>query len=482
MDIIQVFQRTTTRHADRVLLFDRGNHITYAEADARTNAIAWELIERGVASGETFALAASDRVSLWLAIIGAWKAGALPGLIDARTPGDKLSYFVQDVGAKLTVAAPEMADRLIAAGSSEIVDIEELGSSGKTTSVSRHGPRAPLYLSYTSGTTGLPKGAVLLSEPVTLGTRCIADRLGLVRDDILLATTPISSSFQLVAALMPALHVGASVGLAAGSDTEVTWRLAAQHGATILVAYPLTLSDMVNASEASKFECTFRLALSGGSSLAPRLKVAYRERLGIQLLESYGQSELGGFMAMGSPNDHDSALAGGFAGRPLPDRLAYIGDTDCRELAAGQVGEVMVQNGFFDHYRNKLDKTAESKRGGVLHTGDLGVSNDDGYLKVLGRLSEGSRAVGRGGFLRNVEDTYYEHDDVQHAAVVENSQGDVEGYVELKREREASSQELQQFVSTRLAPGLVPVRTQVLEKMPRTFSGKADRLTLAKKS
>ena len=348
MDIIQVFQRAVSRHGDRVFLFDRQTTITYAQAEARTNAIAAELLERGLGDGDTLGLAASDRVSLWLAIIGAWKANVLPSLIDARTPDDKLPYFLDDIGAKVIVAAPEITDRLKAAGADVVIDIEQVGAAKPAAAVNHHGPASPLYLSYTSGTTGLPKGAVLLSEPVTLGTSCIADRLQLTRRDILLATTPISSSFQLVAALMPALHVGASVGLVAGSTIEVIWETALKHQATILVAYPLTLSDIVNAPQAVEGKSPFRVALSGGSSLAPRLKRDYQQRLGISLLESYGQSELGGFMVMGAPHDAPQTLAVGFAGRPLADRLAYIGDADGQELPAGEIGEVLVTHGFFD--------------------------------------------------------------------------------------------------------------------------------------
>ena len=479
MDIIQVFQRAVSRHGDRVFLFDRQTTITYAQAEARTNAIAAELLERGLGDGDTLGLAASDRVSLWLAIIGAWKANVLPSLIDARTPDDKLPYFLDDIGAKVIVAAPEITDRLKAAGADVVIDIEQVGAAKPTAAINRHGPASPLYLSYTSGTTGLPKGAVLLSEPVTLGTSCIADRLQLTRSDILLATTPISSSFQLVAALMPALHVGASVGLVAGSTIEVIWETALKHQATILVAYPLTLSDIVNAPPAVERKSPFRVALSGGSSLAPRLKRDYRQRLGISLLESYGQSELGGFMVMGAPHDDPQTLAVGFAGRPLADRLAYIGDADGQELPAGEIGEVLVTHGFFDEYRNKPEQTAASKRGGVLHTGDLGISNEDGYIKVVGRVSEADTARQRGGFLREVEDTYYEHEAVQHAVAVAGSNGVVGGFVELKAGQTTPAEQLQQFVAARVPAGLLPQKTIILDKMPRTFSGKADRLTLS---
>ncbi|MCB9109148.1 MAG: AMP-binding protein, partial [Anaerolineales bacterium] len=201
--------------------------------------------------------------------------------------------------------------------------------------------------------------------------------------------------------------------------------------------------------------------------------------LGISLLESYGQSELGGFMVMGAPHDDPQTLAVGFAGRPLADRLAYIGDADGQELPAGEIGEVLVTHGFFDEYRNKPEQTAASKRGGVLHTGDLGISNEDGYIKVVGRVSEADTARQRGGFLREVEDTYYEHEAVQHAVAVAGSNGVVGGFVELKAGQTTPAEQLQQFVAARVPAGLLPQKTIILDKMPRTFSGKADRLTLS---
>jgi acyl-coenzyme A synthetase/AMP-(fatty) acid ligase len=402
----------------------------------------------------------------------------LPSLIDARTSPDDLPFFVKDIDPPLVVAAPELHDRLAAAGAAELVDLDLLGADGASGRVDRHGPGAPLYLSYTSGTTGVPKGAVLLSEPVTLGTACIADRLGLTKDDTLLATTPISSSFQLVAALMPAIHVGASIGLAAGSTIDEVWDMARRSEATILVAYPLTLADMVNVPQALEGTSSFRLAMSGGSPLAPRIKRDYRERLGIDLLESYGQSEMGGFMAMGSLNDGERSLAG-YVGRPLPDRLVYVGGPTGEELPFGEPGEVLVPHGYFSHYKDAPDKTDKALAGGVLHTGDLAMSDSSGYLKVLGRSGEADAAKRRGGFLRQVEDAYYEHDDVLHATIVENTSGGVEAFVELQKGRTATTADINNQVTSQIPPGLVPSRTTILENMPRTFSGKADRAGLA---
>ena len=507
-DIVSVFRRTARRHGGRPFLIDSQASVTYAQAEQLTDVAAAELVDRGVSPGDTVGFCAPDRVSLWLGIIAAWKAGALPGLLDAQLSADALPYFVGDVDAPVVAAAVERHDVLLAAGARSVIDLDDLvpvpaaglasgspvpaagqasGSpvlaagqaSGSPDPVDRHGPDAPLYLSYTSGTTGLPKGVVLRSADVTRATSCIADRLGLRHDDVLLATTPIPSSFQLVAALMPAVHTGAAVALVAGRPVAEMWQVARDNRATVLVAYPLTLADIVNAPDAAD-DPPFRVALSGGSPLAPRIKRDYLSTLGISLLESYGQSEMGGFMAMGSPADGERALEG-WVGRPLPDRSAYVAGVDqpFDELPAGQIGEVLVAHGFFGEYRNKPDRFADTTQGGVLHTGDLAVADPDGYIKVLGRTNEAASAAARGGFLRELEDALYGHPAVLHAAVVDRGDGELAGFYEARSGHAVTPDELIAHAGATVPAALLPSTMTELDAMPRTFSGKADRLGLA---
>jgi long-chain acyl-CoA synthetase len=474
---VRVFERAVRREGDRPFAFDRSTAVSYQEADERTDAVCGGLVRRGVSPGDTVAFCAADSVDLLLGIIGTWKAGALPSLIDPRTKEESLAYFVQDIEAGLTVAEPEHHDRLIRAGASSVIGLKDLGHDAVSAEV-RHNEKAPLYLSYTSGTTGVPKGCILKSGSVTVGASCTADRLGLQRLDTLLVTTPTASSFQLVAALLPALHVGGTIGLASGSTTDEIWAIAREWKATVLVAYPLTLADMVNSAKSS-LDSPFRLALSGGSPLSPRIKRDYQDVLGIALLESYGQSEFGGFMALGSPRDGAQSMQG-YVGRPLPDRLALICDREGQEVPSGELGEVMVPEGYFAGYKNKPEATAQVLAGGLLRCGDVAVADDDGHIKVLGRTRERDNAEARGGFLRDVEDAYYEHPDVMHAAVVESKRdGRIRAFVELLVGSHADEDALTSFAAGRVSSGLHPTRTSILEAMPRTFSGKADRLRLA---
>ncbi len=486
-DIVSVFRRTVQRHGERPFLIDSRSSVTYGEADRLSDAAAAELVDRGVAPGGTVGFCAPDRVSLWLGIIAAWKAGALPGLLDAQLSADTLPCFVEDVDAPVVAAAAERRVVLLEAGARSVIDLDELappadpsqpGPAPQGEPVDRHGPDAPLYLSYTSGTTGPPKGVVLHSADVTRAASCIADRLGLRHDDVLLATTPIPSSFQLVAALMPAVHTGAAVALVAGRPVAEMWQAARANHATVLVAYPLTLADIVNAPDAAD-DPPFRMALSGGSPLAPRIKRDYLATLGIPLLESYGQSELGGFMAMGSPTDGDRALEG-WVGRSLPDRLAYVASPDepFGELPAGEVGEVLVGHGFFPAYRNKPDRFADTTRGGVLHTGDLAIADPDGFIKVLGRTGEAASAAARGGFLRELEDALYDHPAVLHAAVVDRGDGELAGFYETRAGHAVSPDALVAHAGAAVPAALLPATMTEMGTMPRTFSGKADRLGL----
>ncbi len=480
MDIVGRFRRSACRHADRVFALDLNESVTYREADVRSDAIANRLLADGLSRGRPLGMCAPDCVSLLVAVLGAWKAGAVPAMIDPRTPSSQLLYFVEDIGADAIVTVRGLDNGLRQAGVQRVEYLESLTSispSKQRRVVDEHSEASPLYLSYTSGSTGPPKGALLRSGPVTLGTACIADRMSLCHTDRLLVTTPASSSFQLVAAVMPAIHAGASIVFAAGADASAVWQLARSTGATILVGYPLTLSDVVHAPEVQEHRGRFRLALSGGSPLAPRLERDYRDLLGVKLLESYGQSELGGFMALGREHDWEQA-AQGYVGPPLPDRPAYVGRPDGEEVAAGEVGEVLVASGFFAGYWNQPDKTSATLQGGVLHTGDLAVANADGYLRVLGRVQERTSAASRGFFIRDLEDALYEHPAVKHAAVVETASGDLVSCVEPMAGMSVEVPELVEYAIRQAKreswPGEVTLGT-----MPRTFSGKADRRALA---
>lgn len=477
MDIVTVLERACGRHPDRPALSRGDTTVGYGEVGERVPVVAGSLAALGVSKGSTVGVCSPDSIEAWLAIFATWHLGALPALIDARTPDDRLGYFVGDMDPAVVVSDDENRPRLADLLGIDAAPLPDVVHGGGLAAPADHDESSPLFLSYTSGTTGDPKGVVLTSGPVTLGTACIAERLGYGMGDVLVATTPVASSFQLVASAMPALHTGAHVVLAAGRTPGEVWEDIAAHGGTVLVAYPLTLADVVGLARENRPSHGLRLALSGGSPLAPRIKRDYRDHLGIPLAESYGQSELGGFMVLGTPGDETAPE--GFAGRPLPDRLAYVAGADNRELPVGSIGEVVVAEGFFGEYRNKPEAFARTTAGGVLHTGDVGVASAEGHIKVMGRVQEADAARRRGGFLREVEDAAYDHPAVRHASVVLDAAEQVRCFVELNAPATADEVDIAEHIRERVPDSLIPAGVHILGRFPRTFSGKADRLHLS---
>ena len=216
-------------------------------------------------------------------------------------------------------------------GAGELIDLWDLATSHEVGPVpDRHHGDPPLYLSNTSGTTGMLKGAILDSGPVTLGTACIAERLGLSRHDVLLATTPTSSSFQLVASLMPAIHVGASLVLispACGPSSPCQWR---RGEVPVCIGLPL-LSDVVNLDNPGSLP--FELALLGISTRA-RIK-RMQGMPGHSSVESYRRSGLGG-LGRPRPVERRRRRSEWVVGRADLDLASIIWDQRTARVPAGQ--------------------------------------------------------------------------------------------------------------------------------------------------
>jgi acyl-coenzyme A synthetase/AMP-(fatty) acid ligase len=273
------------------------------------------------------------------------------------------------------------------------------------------------HLSYTSGTTGKPKGACLAHEPTMRAANCIAERLRITGDDVSFGPTALSSSYQLVGNLLPPLHRGATVNVMGRWTQPTGWDALEKTRSSILVANPTLLTELLIESRSrGRIPERLRLTVSGGAPVPPTLKRALRDEWKLPLAESYGQSELGGFMALGDPVlVTEEKLAA--AGRPLPDKDVRILDANGRECALGEVGEVCLRGGFMKGYWGKPDKTADALRDGWLHSGDAGVMDRDGYITMRGRFAELITVAGRTWFPRDVEEALCTQAGVKEAAV-----------------------------------------------------------------
>ena len=410
------------RDPDRIAFrwVDRDKHLTYGEAVVAMERMAGALASLGVGPGDRVSVFAHNGLDYLLAMLGAWRLGAISALVNVKFADDLPSYAA-DHTPKVIIYTHDMAQPAAAAKRSVAsvthlvcMDGPQDGAESLPDLLAANLPAPPdpgdadaiAHLSYTSGTTGRPKGACLKHEPTVRASRCIGERLRIRRDDVSFGPTALSSSYQLVANLLPSLAVGATINIMGRWTGASGWGAVEAAGASFFVGNPIVLEELlVESRQRQRLPGRLRFLLSGGGPVPPTLKRAWRDEFAVPLVESYGQSELGGFFALGFPEleGADDRLLR--IGPSLPDRVTRIVGSDGRPVPLGTTGEIaLTEGGFMVGYWGMPEKTAEATAGGILRSGDLGVMDESGYITMRGRRSELVRVAGRDWFPRDVEE------------------------------------------------------------------------------
>lgn len=474
---------------------ERGRTVSYANAVVAMEQVAGALAGLGVERGDRVGVFAHNGIDYLLTMFGAWRLGAISALVNVLY-ADRLDYFVNDSDPKVLIYTGDHHEtverhRPNLRGVQHFVCLDGArdGSLAWGDLLEGASPPPPdrtneddvAHLSYTSGTSGNPKGACLAHEPTMRATRCIAERLRVEASDVTLGPTALSSSYHLVANLLPGLHRGATVCVMSKWEPEKGWVSLEELGATILAANPTILLDVLDESRRrSRPPASLRLAVSGGAPVPPELKLAWRDELGLTLAESYGQSELGGFMGLGSPDPvrDEKVLA---CGRPLPDKEVRILDDEGNEVPVGAIGEICLRGGFMAGYWRLPEKTTEALRGGWLHSGDVGYMDADQFVYVRGRLSERLRVAGEYWYPRDVEEAMMRHPRIREVALIGLPDADL-GHrpvacVTLRAET-VDHDDVIRFAERELGRELEYLSLRVVELMPMTPTNKISKAQL----
>ena len=475
---------------------DRNRQLTYAEAVTAMERVAGGFAALGITRGDRVGIFAHNGLDYLLAMFGAWRVGAAVTLVSVQY-AQSLDYFVNDSTPKVLIYTGDhfaTIDRhranLPSVEHFICMDGEQPGALDWNQFLQSNAPppadptqeQDAAHISYTSGTTGKPKGAILAHEPTTRATHCIAERLRLNRHDVTLGPTALSSSYQLVVNLVPGLLRGATVQVMSRWDVHKAWQIMEERGVTYFPANPTLLREVLDlARQQGRAPAKLRMGITGGGPVPPDLKRAWRDELKLPLVESYGQSELGGFVGLGYPEliPDEKLLA---VGPPLPDKEVKIFTEQETEVPTGQMGEIVIRGGFMLGYWGKPEKSAETLRGGWLHTGDMGKMDEDGYVTMLGRWSERIMAHGQVIFPRGIEEALYRHPAVRQACVIGkpvSGAGQLpKALVTLYEGQSATPQALLHHCQSQLSADQQPVEVEILAELPMTPTGKISRAEL----
>jgi len=463
--------------------------LTFAEVDEATSRIARVLRGRGVEPGDRVALMLpNDRgwPLSWLAIL---KAGAIVVPVNMAYREADLAFVLEDAGAVLAVTVAERLDLFAAVAPRcpalrEVLTFAEVEAAAAAAPApapaAADGPRPALgdlaNLQYTSGTTGFPK-ACMLSHDYWLRLGSLAAAWAELRgDDVVLTAQPYSYIDPQWNTIM-CLIGGVPLVVLPRFSASGLWPSVREHGVTLFYVLG-TMPLLLYKQPPSEQDRDHRVRLVLCSGVVPALHAALEERWGAPWREAYGLTESGIDLCV--PAAAGETVGSGVVGRPVATKEVRIVDPDGRPLPDGEPGEIATRGApMMLGYWNRPEATADTLVDGWLRTGDLGVRDEQGWFRVVGRIKDMVRRGGENVSCAEVEGVIAQHPAVLSAALLavpDEALGEEGLLVVLPRDgapRDAAAAEaLHAFAAERLARFKLPRYVRFVDRMPLTPSGR----------
>ena len=505
-------EASARRRPDHIALVCGEARLSFAEIDARANALAHALVAAGVRRGDRVIVFADNTpetvVSFWAVL----KANAVVSIVNPLTKADKLAYLLNDCRARAMITdahlaavfvpaarrSPNLA-RLFVAGP---VDGDALAGLAWTrwdealASGDRGAPprRASLDVDlaaivYTSGSTGDPKGVMLTHRNMLAASASVSTYLGMAEDDVVLAVLPLAFDYGLYQIILAA-RVGARVLLERSFTfpAEVLPRVVRER-VTGFPGVPTIFTILAGLKNLSSYDfSTIRYVTNTAAALPPRQIDRLREIFpAARVFSMYGLTECKRCTYL-PPEDLDRKPES--VGIAIPNTELWIVDEKDVRLGPGEVGHLVIRGAtVMRGYWEKPEETAKKLRPGplpgelVLYTGDLCRLDEEGYLYFVGRMDDIIKSRGEKVAPKEVETALAAIAGVREAAVIgvpdELLGQAVKAFVVLEEGVHLDPRAIQRECQSRLESFMVPKHVVIVPELPRTDTGKIKKTGLA---
>ncbi|MEE2031557.1 long-chain-fatty-acid--CoA ligase [Rhodococcus chondri] len=514
-DALAMFDATVERSPDTDIIRYFDGSITARELDELSHAFAAGIIDAGFRSGERVVIYAQNVPQFVIAQVGTWKAGGIAVSANPMYRERELEEILRDSGATVLVALQslytDVAAKVVGATdvrtvitTSELefqsansgalagaertecpgtIDMGEMLTAfrGRTVPPAEIGPDTVAFLTYTSGTTGPPKGAMTTHRNVVFNAHTYRDWIGIGADDVILGVAPLFHITGLIGHIALSLLTGAPLVLMYRMDPVDTVETIEKQRATFTVGSITVFIALMNAENANRDALSSLTKIcSGGAPIPPSTIAAFEEKFGHYIHNIYGLTETTSpshCVPFGTRAPVDELTGATSVGVPVYDTVVRIVDDNGHDLPPGEVGELVTTGPqVVAGYWNKPEATANSIPDGVLHTGDVGYMDTNGWFYIIDRKKDQINASGYKVWPREVEDVLYEHDAVREAAVVgvpDPYRGEtVKAFVSLRPGATVTPEELIAFTKSRLAAYKCPRAIEIMSDIPKTATGK----------
>jgi amino acid adenylation domain-containing protein len=516
-----LLESAADRYPDRTAIVDRDRAVTYAELERRANQLAHALVDLGVARGDRVGLYLDKSLESLVGIYGVLKAGAAYVPFDPNAPTARLGYIAGNCEIRVLLTGKEKSGRwseLVADGAplDTLVVLNQNGGSPSSNGIrivtaeeiARRPDSAPgiggidldlAYILYTSGSTGQPKGVMLSHLNALTFVRWVTERFGLKPEDRLSNHAPLHFDLTILD-IFAAASAGAAM-IIVPSEASVfpmeIRRFIDENDITVWYSVPSILSMLTLRGNlrGGEFPRLRTILFAGEVFPTKYLRDLMRLLPHVEFHNLYGPTETNvctHYQVPNLPEDQTEAIP---IGKAIADVEVFAVTDDGRVAAGGEIGELYVRGTtVMQGYWGDRERTARvlfpnSPYGGEVHdpayrTGDLVRQAEDGNFRLLGRRDHQIKSRGYRIELGEIETVLYAHPAVVECAVIavadELITNRIKAYVSIRDGVDTG--ELVRFCAERIPRYMIPESFEILERLPKTSTGKIDRQALSRVS
>jgi long-chain acyl-CoA synthetase len=516
--LLEMFAASVARAPDTEAIRYFDGVLTMADLDAASDALAVGLAEQGFQPGDRLAVYVQNNPAFVVGLLGAWKAGGAAVAINPMNKARELTYLLTDSGATALLCLEELyesvARGVIETGDTQVrsvitaspldwqtrndprlfadarktrhdgtLDLLELieGNAGRKPAAPAPKPDDIGILTYTSGTTGVPKGAMNTHATMSFNAQTYREWMKLTGEDSVLGVAPLFHITGLIGHVALALLLPCPLVLAHRFHPEVVLDAIKEHRPTFTVGAITVFISLAGIGGVTKDDfASFKMLYSGGAPIAPAVTDRFEQQTGLYIHNIYGLTETnspshGVPLGARAPVDPNSGALS--VGVPVFNTVVRILGEDGEEVPVGEIGEIATAGPqVVPGYWNKPEATAASLPGGELRTGDVGFMDADGWFYLVDRKKDMINAAGYKVWPREVEDVLYGHPAVREAAVVgvpDEYRGEtVKAFVSVRPGVDVTEQELIDYCKANMAAYKYPRSIDFIDELPKTTTGK----------
>jgi len=497
MNLATILEDSAKKYSFKCVAIEGKKKISYGKLNALSNQLASYLVtDLNLAKGSRVGILHENSINYLVVFFAIFKAGLIAVPINVFLKPDEVIYVLNDCEVSVLITSQSFLSyleqiRLKTDTLKEIIvtDKELDGCKYLPLSIKKHSQKNNdvdlnesdvAVISYTSSTTGSPKGAMLTHGNLLSNARVSMQTIDISpRDSILLAFPAFHSFMMTVCIILPVMASSRIVILDSVKPIHRFIKTIIFKRITLLIAIPQVFKVFASIKMPTFMRIIFKfnsikLAISGSAPLDKNVAVAFEKRFNIRLREGYGLTETSPVVSINPPKGLNKV---GSVGKALKDIQVKVVDEEEVEVAPNQVGELIVKGpNVMKGYYNMPEDTAEVIKGGWLFTGDLAKIDEDGYIYIVDRKKDLVISHGMNIYPREIEEVIEINRKVKEVAVIgikDVHRGEVPIAIVVLQENETlEPQDIIAYCKPRLANFKIPHRVEIRSDLPKTPTGK----------